>query len=138
MNKSWKDDLVDPRPLRQEMYLAKLHGVYDGELPAPVTKEDLYLYELAVNGASSDGGSNMNRFYVNDFEGYMTLIDALYTTAKCLSSGDMVYFEAANGITYHNEAAKAVSGMFINPSGNEVMMLTLPFPGIVSYEPKLY
>lgn len=52
---NWKEDLVDPRPLRQEMYLAKLHGVYDGELPAPVTKEDKYLYELAMNGASGGG-----------------------------------------------------------------------------------
>lgn len=56
MSEKWKDDLIDPRPLRQEMYLAKLHGVYDGELPAPVTKEDKYLYELAVNGASGGGG----------------------------------------------------------------------------------
>ena len=55
MSEKWKEDLVDPRPLRQEMYLAKLHGVYDGELPAPVTKEDKYLYELAVNGASGGG-----------------------------------------------------------------------------------
>lgn len=136
MSEKWKEDLVDPRPLRQEMYLAKLHGVYDGELPTPVTKEDKYLYELAVNGASNGGGDNMNRFRVTGFEETTALLEPLVMEAHCLTSGETVYFEDANGVTYHNTASKAMSGMFIAPSGEEVLMLTLPFPGVISYEYK--
>lgn len=69
------NDLVDPRPLRQEMYLASLNGLYDGDLPLPVTKEDAHLYYLALKarieaeGGSLPEGSSPNQYLITDSEG---------------------------------------------------------------------
>lgn len=51
---------------RREAYLAYIAGTYSGDLPAPVTREEQLLYEIAVNGGGSSSG--VTQAYVDEHD----------------------------------------------------------------------
>lgn len=67
---------------RRELYLAKIEG-QDVEIPEPITREEHYLYDIAMNGGGGGGGGtkdynsllNKPQIEGHTLEGNMSLSD---------------------------------------------------------------
>ena len=50
MLRHWKGTIMSEPIQRDEKYMAKILGEYDGELPDPITRKEKYLYQMAQHG----------------------------------------------------------------------------------------